>query len=78
MQTIRADKYRRVRIPDAKPDQVFAYTNNGDGSFTLTVIKAARKPTFPRGSLLNYLTPERDKEQVAILSACVQAPLENE
>ena len=78
MKTLRADKYKRVRIPDAKPQQVFTYANNGDGSFTLTLVKAERKQAFPRGSLLKYLTPERDKEQLAILSACVQAPLEDE
>jgi hypothetical protein len=78
MTTLMADKYKRVRIPDAKPQQVFAYANNGDGSFTLTVIKAERKAAFPRGSLLKYLTPERDKEQLGILKACVQAPLKGE
>jgi len=78
MKTLRADKYRRVRIPDAKPQQVFTYANNGDGSFTLTVVRAERKPAFPRGSLLKYLTPERDKEQLSIVSACVQGPLESE
>jgi bifunctional DNA-binding transcriptional regulator/antitoxin component of YhaV-PrlF toxin-antitoxin module len=30
--------------------------------------------TFSRGSLLKYLTPERDKEQIAILAGCVQNP----
>ena len=78
MKTLMADKYKRVRIPDAKPQQVFAYANNGDGSITLTVIEAERKEAFPRGSLLKYLTPERDKEQIGILSACVPAPLKAE
>ncbi len=78
MKTLTADKYKRLRIPDAKPQQVFAYSNNGDGSFTLTVVKAERKEAFPRGSLLKYLTPERDKEQLRILSACVPAPLKAE
>ena len=74
MKTLTADKYKRVRIPDAKPQQVFAYANNGDGSFTLTVVEAERKTAFPRGSLFKYLTPERDKEQLGILSACLQGP----
>jgi hypothetical protein len=74
MHTVVADKWKRVRIGDAKPGQVFAYANNGDGSITLTQVKAERKPRFPRGSLLKYLTPERDKEQLAILSGCVQTP----
>lgn len=29
---------------------------------------------FPPGSLLEYFTPERDKEELAILSSCVQGP----
>jgi hypothetical protein len=44
MKTLRAHKCKRVRIPDAKPQQVFIYANNGDGSFTLTIVKAERKP----------------------------------
>ena len=74
MHTVTVDKYKRVRLPDAKPQEVFAYANNGDGSFTLTAVKAEKKQPFPRGSLLKYLTPERDKEQLAILSGCVQTP----
>jgi hypothetical protein len=74
MHTLKADPKQRIRIPDAKPGQVFSYTNNGDGSFTLTVVKEDVKPRFPRGSLLKYLTPERDKEQLAILSGCIQTP----
>ena len=31
---------------------------------------------FPPGSLLQYLTPDRDQEQLAILSGCVQGPIE--
>jgi hypothetical protein len=78
VKTLTADRYKRVRIPDAKPQQVFAYANNGDGSFTLTVVKAERKKAFPRGSLLKYLTPERDKEQLGILSASIQGPVKAE
>ena len=70
MKTLTADKYRRVRIPDAKPQQVFAYANNGDGSFTLTVVKAERKEAFPRGSLLKYFTPEKNKEELDLLVGC--------
>ena len=70
MKTLTADKYKRVRIPDAKPQQVFAYANNGDGSFTLTVVKADRKEVFPRGSLLKYFTPEKNKEELELLAGC--------
>ena len=76
--TVIADKYKWVRLPDAKPKQVFAYANSGE-TITLTPVKANKaKPRFPRGSLLKYLTPERDKEQLAILSGCVQTPLNPE
>ena len=78
MHTLKADAKQRVRIPDAKPHQVFAYSNNGNGSFTLTVVTAKTQRAFPRGSLLKYLTPERDKEQLAILAGCVHAPLKAE
>jgi hypothetical protein len=68
--TVVADKWKRVRIPDAAPKQLFAYTNNGDGTRTLTEVKAERKPAFPRGSLLKYFTPERNKEELERLSGC--------
>jgi hypothetical protein len=70
MQTLKADAKKRVCIPDAKPHQVFAYTNSGDGSFTLTVVRAERKPAFPRGSLLKYFTPERNKAERERLAGC--------
>lgn len=70
MQTVKADSNKRVRIPDAKPQQVFAYANNGDGSFTLTVVKAGRKPAFPRGSLLKYFTPKKNQEELERLPGC--------
>ena len=74
MNTLKADAKHRVRIPDAKPYQVFAYSNNGDGSFTLTPVELARKPAFPRGSLLKYFTAEKNREELARLTGCVQAP----
>lgn len=74
MNTLKADAKQRVRIPDAKPYQAFTYSNNGDGSFTLTAVKAARKPAFPRGSLLKYFTAEKNREELQILKGCVQAP----
>jgi hypothetical protein len=68
------DDQKRIRIPDAKPRQIFAYSNNGDGTITLTQVKAEAKERFPKGSLLKYLTPLRDKEQLAILQGTVQEP----
>jgi bifunctional DNA-binding transcriptional regulator/antitoxin component of YhaV-PrlF toxin-antitoxin module len=34
----------------------------------------ATKEAFPPGSLLEYFTPERGREELAILSGCVQGP----
>ena len=74
MKMLTADARKRVVIPDARPKQVFAYENHGDGTITLTPVKVERKEKFPRGSLLKYMTPERDKEEAAILSGCAQGP----
>lgn len=74
MKTLTVDDQKRIRIPDAKPRTVFAYQNNGDGSITLTEVTAEAKERFPRGSLLKYLTAERDKEQLEILKGCVLGP----
>jgi len=74
VKTLTVDSSKRIRIPDAKPKQVFAYENHGNGTITLTQVKAELKQRFPRGSLLKYLTPERDREQLAILKGCVQGP----
>ena len=70
MHTVTADKYKRVRLPDPKPRQVFAYANAGDGSIMLTPVKAERKEAFPRGSLLKYFIPERNKEELERLPGC--------
>ena len=74
MKTLTVDDQKRIRIPDAKPRQVFAYENHGNGTITLTEVKAERKDRFPRGSLVKYLTPQRDREQLEILKGCVQQP----
>ncbi len=41
MITTKADNQKRVLVPQAKPGQVYAVRENGDGSFTLTVVKRA-------------------------------------
>jgi hypothetical protein len=70
MHTIVADDKKRVRIPDIKPGQVFAYEHDGK-TITLTeVVKKEAKEPFPRGSLLKYLTPKRNREQLALQSGC--------
>jgi hypothetical protein len=70
VKTLKVDAAKRVRIPDAKPQQVFAYENNGQGTITLTLIYGRRKERFPPGSLKKYVTPESDKEMLSLLKGC--------
>ena len=75
MKTLTADDQKRVRIPDAKPRQVFACENHGDGRFTLTLVKAQVQERFPPGRLKKYVTPQSDKEMLALLKGCsLQVP----
>ena len=74
MKTLTVDGQKRIQIPDAKPRQVFSYVNNGDGTLTLALVKAKASEPFPRGSLLKYFTPEKDKEELALFSGCSLEP----
>ena len=62
---------------DLKPnDQIEWWVEDG----VIRGRKLAREnpeEAFPRGSLLEYLTPDRDKEQLAILAGCVQGPVKS-
>ena len=79
------DKKRRMTLPEdicqevgLKPhDRVEWRVEQGEIRGRKLVAQS-HKESFPRGSLLRYLTPERDKEQLAILSGCVQGPPEQE
>ena len=42
MITTKADKRKRVLVPQVKPGQVYAVQENADGSFTLTMVKPAQ------------------------------------
>jgi hypothetical protein len=76
------DKKHRMTLPESicaaaglKPnDQVEWRVQDGEIRGRKLV---AQKPkeAFPRGSLFKHLTPERDKEQLAILAGCVQGPV---
>ena len=44
MITTRADKQKRVFVPQAKPGQEYAVEANADGGFTLTVVEPTRRP----------------------------------
>ena len=61
MVTLKADNRRRVQLPDAKPGDVFEYKNSGQGSVTLTVVKAVVQEPFPPDYDFG-LTPARNKE----------------
>ena len=62
MQTLKADNYKRVRLPDAEPGQMFAYENEGNvlkltlvttADEAVPVVKLVRRPdgtySFPKG-----------------------------
>ena len=75
------DKKRRMTLPESVCDAVGLKPNDQvEWRVEAGEIRGrrlgAQKPqeAFPRGSLLKYLTPERDKEELAILSGCVKGP----
>jgi hypothetical protein len=69
--TLIVDSKKRVRLPDAKPNQVFAYEQQGEGRFLLTLlIKQEPVEPFPRGSLRKYLTRAKAEEELALLKGC--------
>lgn len=70
MKTLKADEQKRVRIPDAKPRQVFTYDNRGNGTFVLTLVRAQPKEAFPRGSLAKYFTAAKNRAELALLDGC--------
>jgi hypothetical protein len=70
MKTLTVDDQKRIRIPDATPRTKFAYQNNGDGTITLTEVKAEAREPFPPGSLKKYVTEDRDKELLDICKGC--------
>jgi len=44
VKTLTVDAHKRVRIPDARPGQVFAYENDGGGRVTLIEVKPVESP----------------------------------
>jgi bifunctional DNA-binding transcriptional regulator/antitoxin component of YhaV-PrlF toxin-antitoxin module len=75
------DKKHRMTLPESicaaaglKPnDQVEWRVEEGEIRGRKLVAQKA-KEAFPPGSLLKYFTPERDKEELAILTGCVKGP----
>lgn len=47
MKILTVDAHKRIRIPDARPRQAFAYEDHGNGSFTLTEVRATTREPFP-------------------------------
>ncbi len=73
MKTVLVDEHKRVCIPDAEPQQVFAYENHGGGRFTLTLVDAEmREPVrgFAPGILKKFVTRQSDREMLALLQGC--------
>lgn len=65
VKTLAVDAHKRIRIPDAKPRQVFAYENVGDGRLILTEVKAEAAERFPPDNDFG-ITPEFNRELAAL------------
>lgn len=75
------DKKRRMTLPESvcvaiglKPNDQVEWRVEGGEIRGRRLVAQKPKESFPRGSLLKYFTPERDKEELAILSGCVKGP----
>jgi hypothetical protein len=49
--TVIADRYKRVRLPDAKPKQVFAYAKSGE---TITLTRSRTRASWKYDNLINW------------------------
>ena len=76
VKTLTVDSNKRIRLPDAKPEQVFSYEYDGSGVVTLTRVKGGRQgvatPKLIRKGGRTYLVSERK-----ISSEDVQRALED-
>ena len=66
MKTLTVDDQKRIRIPDAKPRQVFAYENNGNGMLTLVLVKTKVHEPFPPD--YNFELTKEDNRELAALA----------
>jgi len=69
VKTVTVDAHKRVRLPDAKPGQVFAYENAGDRRRILTEVKAETEEPFPPDYDFK-ITPEFNREIAALAKGC--------
>ncbi len=75
MTSVKCDDKGRIRMPDGKPGDIFAWERDGDGSLRFIKLKAEAHEPFPPGSLKKYFTAARDREELALLRGCVlEAP----
>jgi bifunctional DNA-binding transcriptional regulator/antitoxin component of YhaV-PrlF toxin-antitoxin module len=75
------DKKRRMTLPEEiceaiglKPQDRVEWRVEAGEIRGRKLVPRKAKEAFPRGSLLKFITPERDREQLAILASCVQRP----
>jgi bifunctional DNA-binding transcriptional regulator/antitoxin component of YhaV-PrlF toxin-antitoxin module len=75
------DKKRRMTLPESvcqavglKPHDQVEWRAEAGEIRGRRLVAQKPKEAFPPGSLLQYFTPERDKEELAILSGCVKGP----
>ncbi len=78
------DKKNRMTLPDSvcsaaglKPNDQIEWRVEEGEIRGRKLVPQKSKDGFPRGSLVKYLTPKRDKEQLAILTACVKGPTDS-
>jgi hypothetical protein len=76
MNTLKVDAKRRIRLPEAMPEQVYIWEKDPAGRFILTLVKPEPKEAFPPGSLDQFINPARDREQLALLKGCTLEPQE--
>ncbi len=81
MQATIIDKKRRMTIPEAvceavglKPHDQVEWRVEGGEIRGRRLVPQKPKEVFPPGSLVKYFTPQRDKDELAILSGCVKGP----
>jgi len=67
MKTLKVDARKRIRLAEAKPEQVFICENEGKGRFILTLVKSDAGEPFPPGSLVKYISRAKNTEQLTLL-----------
>lgn len=72
MHTLIVDSKKRIRLPEAEPNQVFAYERLRDGRILLTrLVEGSPIEASPRGSLKKHFTRAKAKEELVLLNGCV-------